>query len=57
MLREAFRHVQGDLDTRCDYIIVVRSGLPATGHDNAARTQQMIVDLATRTASGGGRQR
>ncbi|MDA1039511.1 MAG: ribonuclease P protein component [Planctomycetota bacterium] len=56
-LREAFRHVQGDLDPQCDYIIVVRSGLPGTGHDNAVRTQRMIVDLAARTASGGGRQR
>ena len=56
-LREAFRHVQGNLDPRCDYIIVVRSGLPATGRDNAVQTERMIIDLAARAASGGGRRR
>lgn len=56
-LREAFRRVQGDLDPRCDYILVVRSGLPATGGENALQTEGMIVDLATRAAGGGGRPR
>lgn len=56
-LREAFRRVQGNLDPRCDYIIVVRSGLPATSNENAVRMGRLIVDLAARAAGGGGRPR
>lgn len=54
-LREAFRHVQGNLDPQCDYIIVVRSGLPADGSENAARTERLLADLAARAATGGRR--
>ncbi len=56
-LREAFRHVQGSLAPGCDYIIVVRSGQPGAGSDEARRIERMVIDLATQVALGGGRRR
>jgi ribonuclease P protein component len=54
-LREAFRHVQASLDPSCDYIIVVRSGQPGAGSDEARRTERTIVDLAHRAVRSRGR--
>jgi ribonuclease P protein component len=57
LLREAFRHVQGCLDPGCDYILVVRSGRPGAGSEDARQTERTIVDLADRVARSGGRPR
>lgn len=56
-LREAFRRVQGQLDPRFDYIIVVRSGRPAAGDEHAHLTERMIIELAMRAVQGGSRSR
>jgi ribonuclease P protein component len=54
-LREAFRRVQEAVDPRFDYIIVVRSGQPTAGRENALQAERTIVDLASRVTRGGGR--
>jgi len=47
-LREAFRRVQADLPAGFDYILVVRSGRPATGAAAARDTERTILELAGR---------